>query len=430
MSRYVGVRDNHIVIVSDKPFAHSDLTTVVIDDETVASDDILCDYRVRDGQLLPKYGPHEPSTTRLALVGNWKMPCGISTYAENLWPEVVKHIPDVRVFAEDNPTPTTDPLMMGSIQLRPDQVEWCWKRGTALGKLVESIDRYDPDIVWIQHEWGLFPDAKHWLAFLSRMAGRRVIVTLHSVFPTHLDKTVCEAAIPEMVVHLDGAREALRAKGVTGRIEVIPHGCYPLSNRDRLWNLYRSERTVLQMGFGFRYKSYDRSLRAVALLKDRYPDVFFTGLFSESPFARLEHQRYYEELTALIDDLGIAEHVALIRGYQSEKVLDTYLRMNRVALFPYAAHPEHEVFGASGAARLAMSKGIPVVTSRVNHFSDLPTLKADSPEEIAEVIGSVFGSKVVSDQQVQTQCDYIEATSWPKMAGRYLDLFRTKRLAP
>ncbi|MFT2588457.1 hypothetical protein, partial [Escherichia coli] len=86
-------------------------------------------------------------------------------------------------------------------------------------------------------------------------------------------------------------------------------------------------------------------------------------------------------LMCLIDELGIQENVALIRGFQSEETLDSYLRTNQATLFPYISHPSHEVWGASGAARIAMAKGLPVVTSSVNHFSDLPTIKADSGEE-------------------------------------------------
>src|SRR5208337_4525456 len=120
------------------------------------------------------------------------------------------------------------------------------------------------------------------------------------------------------------------------------------------------------------------------------PDVFFTGLFSESPYAQVEHQMYYNELMLLIEKLGIQENVSIIRGYQSDATIDSFLRTNQVAIFPYVSHPAHEVFGASGAARTAMSKGLPVITSSVNHFIDLPTIKADTPEEIAKALEKLF----------------------------------------
>ena len=67
---------------------------------------------------------------------------------------------------------------------------------------------------------------------------------------------------------------------------------------------------------------------------DKYPDIFFTGLCSESVLNKNYHQSYYLQLMELIDELGIQENVALIRGYQSDQSWDSYFRTNKIALFP------------------------------------------------------------------------------------------------
>jgi len=421
--RYVGVRDNRVTVVSNTPFNTEGTITLKVEDDSIPSESLICDYKIRDGQLVSKYSFKDPTKLRLALVGNWKMQCGISTYSENLWPEVAKQIGHVKLFTEQNDNPTSDPYLLGQQHLETDQVSQCWKRGQPLGKLVEEIQAYDPDIVWIQHEYGIWPNARHWLSLLSRLSGFRVICTLHSVFPKHPDKAICEAAIPEIIVHLEGARKCLKdTKAILGQVHVIPHGCYP-SVKGRFWNRYGSEHTVFQFGFGFRYKGWEQSLHTIATLKKKYSDVFFTGLFSESPFAKLEHHRYHAELVALIDKLGIQDNVALIRGFQSDQTIDAYLRTNRITLFPYVASPEHEVFGASGAARMAMSKGVPVVTSTVNHFSDLPTVKADTPEELAAAIDLLFSEKEAK-KQIALQDAFIEETSWARVAARHIEVFK------
>jgi glycosyltransferase involved in cell wall biosynthesis len=81
------------------------------------------------------------------------------------------------------------------------------------------------------------------------------------------------------------------------------------------------------------------------------------------------------------------------------------------------------VFGASGAARMAMSKGLPVVTSSVNHFSDLPTIKADSSEEIAAALEKLFTDPVAREAQINRQIEYLEENTWEKIALRYVSLF-------
>jgi glycosyltransferase involved in cell wall biosynthesis len=229
--------------------------------------------------------------------------------------------------------------------------------------------------------------------------------------------------MPEIVTHLEGGRILLKEeKKVSGKVHVIPHGCYTFNN-ERLWNFYKSDKTFMQFGFGFRYKGWENSIRATAILKEKYPDVFFTGLFSESPYSKLEHQIYYNELMTLVNDLNITENVSILRGYQSDEVLDSFLRTNQATLFPYVSHPDHEVFGASGAARMAMARGLPVITSSVNHFSDLPSIKADTPEEIAAALETLFIIPGIKEKQVQTQISYLNENTWEKISLRYAEIF-------
>jgi glycosyltransferase involved in cell wall biosynthesis len=183
----------------------------------------------------------------------------------------------------------------------------------------------------------------------------------------------------------------------------------------------------MQFGFGFRYKGWEKSIRAASLLREKYPDVFFTGLFSESSFNSVDHQVYYDELSRLVQELNVQDNVGLIRGYQSDAALDSYLRTNQVVLFPYVSHPQHEVFGVSGAARYAMSKAAPVITTSVNHFSDVPTLKADTPEEIAEAIDRMFSNSLARKAQVDRQLDYLNDNTWEKVALRHVQLFSDNR---
>lgn len=427
MSRFVGIKHNFICVVSDKQFVHSDYKVLELPSEldSISTPELLTDYKFSNGEIKRKQGKKPANEIKLALVGNWKMECGIATYSDNLWSETTKHVKDFKLFIEKQDHYTESVYNIGDRVMTPNQVVECWKRGNSTQELVEQLKEYDPDVIWIQHEFGLFPNASHWLSLLSQLSDYRVIVTEHSVFH-HKDKTVCEAAIPEIVTHLQGGYNVLKnEKGLTGKVYVIPHGCFPPTH-DKLWNIYKSNKTFVQFGFGFRYKGWQNSIEAVAILKKKYPDVFFTALFSESPFSKVEHQIYYNELITLINELGIQENVAIIRGFQSDTTLDSYLRTNKATVFPYVSNAAHEVFGASGAARLSMSKGLPVITSSVNHFSDLPTIKADSAEEIAAALDLMFTDKLLLKQQIEKQDVYLVENSWENVALRYISLFENE----
>lgn len=424
MARFVGVKNNRICIVAGNKFRHNDLESLEVPPELdhVSSADLIINCRVQNNKVRYKSFKKPANQIKLALVGNWKMRCGIATYSEHLWPEVVKHVGEFKLFIEKNDLPTGDIHQIGTQILPDNQVLPCWKRGESLQELVQALKEYDPDIIWIQHEFGLWPNAAYWLAMLTQLSDYRVIVTMHSVFH-HRDKTIVEAAMPEIITHLEGGRKLLQEKkGVSSKVHVIPHGCYTYDN-ERLWNFYKSEKTFMQFGFGFRYKGWENAIRATAILTQKYPDAFFTGIFSESPYAKLDHQVYYNELMSLVDDLKIQEHVAILRGFQSDATLDSFLRTNQATLFPYVSHPDHEVFGASGAARMAMSKGLPVITSSVNHFSDLPSIKADSPEEIASELEKLFTVPGAKEKQVERQVNYLNENTWDKIAVKHINIF-------
>ena len=424
MAKYVGVKHNRICVVSDNPFNNCGLDIIEVPAELshVSSSDLITNCVVRNRQIKCKHIKIPANQLRVAFVGNWKMRCGIATYSESLWPEVAKLVGDYKLFIEKNDITTGDIHRLGGRTIPDNKVVVCWKRGGSLQELVKELKDYCPDVIWIRHEFGLWPNASYWLAMMSRLSDYKVITTMHSVFH-HRDKTIVEAAMPEIVVHLDGAKDLLKnEKGVSGKVHVIPHGCDVFDN-ERLWNFYKSDKTFMQFGFGFRYKGWQNSIKATAILKEKYPDVFFTGLFSESPYAKVEHQMYYNELMRMVEDLGLTENVAIIRGYQSDAAIDSFLRTNQVALFPYVSSPEHEVFGASGAARMAMSKGLPVITSGGNHFSDLPTIKADGPEEIAKALEKLFTEPEAKEKQVKAQISYLRENTWENVAKRYVSIF-------
>ena len=428
MTRYVGARNNTIYTVSDCLFSSEKYTVVMVPPklETVPSNDLLQHYVVRNGKVVAKNEKIVAKELRVAFVGNWKMKCGISTYSEHLWPEIAKHIGSFKLFIERNPVPTGSIYEFGDTTLLDDDVVACWERGSSLQELVDEIKKFDPDIVHIQHEFGCFPVASHYLSMMSQLSSYRVITTVHSTFH-HKDKTICEAAMKEIIVHLQGAKDLLKhEKGLAADIYVIPHGCTPCSDKTRLWDFYHSRATFVQSGFGFRYKHFEDSIKAASLLKSKYKDVFFTALFSESQQNMQVHQVYYDELVSLVEQLGIRENVAIIRGFQSDQSMDSFLRTNKAAVFPYGLEPGHEMFGASGAARQAMTSNIPVITSCIPHFSDVASIKADSPDAIARELDRLFSDGVAVKSQLARQEQFLLDNSWEKVARMHVDVFERK----
>lgn len=382
-------------IVGTGPIA-GNFETVEIDTD-LEPRELLQDWKIREGQLVPK-----KANARVALVSVWDVPCGISTYSGYLWEHLKTYVSEWAIFAEREEGYTDSP-----------GVYRCWRRGEPLTELIGKLKEYDPDIIYVQHEYGYFPKASHWISFMGAMQGRNVVVTLHSVY-RHPDKTVVEAAIPKIIVHTNAAKTILEdEKRVPGELTVIPHGCPPLAP-GRHWNLYGSAHTILQFGFGFPYKGWDNALRVVAEVKRTHPDVFYTGLLSERNAGQCSP--FLGDLNRQARELGISENIGLIQGFQSDESLDAYLRTNKVALFPYRDNGAHTVYGCSGAARVAMSKGIPVIASGVPLFDDLEGVlpRPTSIEGWTQAVLEAFDNPDVSRQDA-----FLEQNSWVNVAERY-----------
>lgn len=416
--KWVGIKNNKICFISSEKIVSDEYNIVQLPTD---EDDILLNYNLINNQLI-KRESKKINNLKIAFIGNWKMNCGISTYSEKLLPFILNKTKDYKLFIEHNENPTSQFNLLGDKLIDENKITQCWKRGEDLSNLIKQLEEYNPDIIFIQHEFGLWPNARYWLSMMTQLSKYRVIVTMHSTF-YHKDKAICEACIPEIVVHLDGAKETLKnKKQIAGKVHVIPHGC-DYFDQEKLWNIYRSDRTFLQFGFGFKYKGWENSLKIVSILKQKYDDIFFTGLFSESNFSLADHKIYYDELMALANDLGIKNNISLIRGFQSDEILNSFIKTNKAAIFPYVASAGHEVWGASGAARMVMSKNIPVITSNVNHFSDLPTLKGSSVEEMAEKLDLVLNNKKIRQEQLKKQKEYVLNNSWENVANRYIEIF-------
>ena len=416
--RFAVIEGERIVSLSDRPIVGSSLQ-VPAALESISSDALITGYKVMGGAFVESGKLPETSALRCAFITNLKQSCGVAEYGEKLFRQLIPLIKDFHFFIEEVPNPTSSLESLDGIDLK-GKLTICWKRGESLSPLAEKIIAYNPDIVIINYEPGIFPNSRWLLSLASQLDRYPTFAIVHSVFPAHRDKLVPLSAFKNIIVHLDEAKTFLDG-ALNANVKVLSHGCNDL-DATRLWNVYRSKHTIVQTGYGIAYKGMEDSIRATGLLKAKYPDVFFTCLFSETSPDNPEHKTYHEKLMKIVDELSLQDNVAILRGYRTDIVLDSFYRTNRVALFPYKSSEEHKVFGASGSARLAMSKGVVVVSSSIPHFSDIPTIKAENVEGLAKAIDELWSDEKMEKEQLMRQAEYLKANSWKKCAERLVEI--------
>lgn len=356
---------------------------------------------------------------KIAFICNWNDCCGISTYSGYLVDSLITKVKELKVFSE---------IGEGQKDDEP-YVLRCWKRGTSLKPLIDKLIEWAPDFIIIQHEFGIFPKATFFLQLLQGIEDIPYVVVMHSVYE-HLDKAVCTSAVKNIVVHSDEGKKVLKRLGNANNIFVVPHGCveYKEEEKTELWNIFQTPYAIVQFGFGFFYKGVDRVLDAVHYLKKsdaKFKDIFYCYLCSDNYHTSVIHAQYYDFLIKKIDELGLHDNAVIIRKFQTDQMIRNYLRTAKVAVFPYVSDPKNMVYGASGAIRIAMACGTPVVASSCHQFDDLEGVVPRPRDyiELAKEIDEIFSNEKHKKELIKKSDEYVLNNNWDITADRYINLY-------
>lgn len=367
-------------------------------------------------------GGNQASRPRVAVICNWDDACGIATYTKYLVDSLGPHVDNIKIFSESTPGEKLD----GGYD-----VSYCWKRGEPMRAAVRQVLDWQPSVVIVQHEYGIFPKASYLLQMLQDLEDTPYVVTMHSVYE-HLDKTVSSGSMKNIIVHTHSGKECLKRLGNKNNVWVIPHGCvvYDADETSELWNTWQTPYPIVQFGFGFSYKGVDIALEAIALLKKRQPskyrDIFYTYFCSENKHVRHVINDYYQKMMQRVRALHLEDNVAIIRGFQSDQTLNNCLRSSRLAIFPYVTDPRNVVYGASGAIRLAMANGGPVIASASRMFDDMEGVlpRPKNAEQLAEAIDHVFSNEQYRQGIISRASGYVRENSWGVTASRYMGVLQ------
>jgi len=355
---------------------------------------------------------------RIAFICNWKDKCGISTYSEYLVQALRPKVKEIAIFSEQ---------IENNINAE-DNVIPCWKRGEDNKQLITAIKNYSPDFIIVQHEYGIFPNAFKFMQLMQSIEDIPYAVVMHSVYK-HLDKAVYSESAKNIIVHSQEGKKILKQMGNTNNIFVVPHGCTQFKETEELWNICVNPYTIVQFGFGFSYKGVDRALAAIAQLKasnKKYEKIQYIYLCSTNTHSIGSNSEYCKKLMSLAKELNIEDNIVIIQKYQTEDMINLYLRLGKICIFPYIIDPSNEVFGASGAIRIALANKRPVLASESHLFDDLEGVvpRPKNHIELAYEIDKIFSSSEYKENLINKGFSFVENNSWDKTADEYLKVYK------
>jgi glycosyltransferase involved in cell wall biosynthesis len=311
----------------------------------------------------------------IALLGNFPpRRCGLATYTYDSWAALRTHAsaPRVDVYAMDD----------GQIETYGRDITRLIAQDDigAYTTAAEAISASGAQMLWIQHEYGIFGGeaGSHLLALIHRV-DVPIAVTLHTILETPSDaqRRVLDALLERattIIVMADAGRDILARihKIDPARVDVIPHGI-----PDRLLvdpavaraKLGLDERpTILTFGLLSPDKGVADMIEAMPPIVAACPNVRYVVLGATHPHViRQDGEDYRGSLMARVAELGLAEHVAFVDRYVELDELTDWLSACDVYVTPYRNPAQI----TSGTLSYAVGLGKAVVSTPYVHAREI-----------------------------------------------------------
>ncbi|SFM83894.1 glycosyltransferase [Thermodesulforhabdus norvegica] len=295
--------------------------------------------------------------------------------------------------------------------------------------------RFTPDVVHIQHEFGLFGPyfgiSVVSLILLLRIFDVPVVTTLHTVYsdipPTH--RILYESIIAQsskVIVHEEFQKNSLlnAIPYIDGnKIAIIPHGArivHPVEDAKEKLGLPADKKIVLVIGYFRPSKNFELAVDILPEVLKKYPDAL---LVIAGKIRGYEHKEYRNMLFNRIAASPVKEHIYLIRGQLSQQAFDTILSAADVVVLPY------RITSQSGILAHCLAFGKPVVTSSTEAMKQTIArsgsgLTCETRKDYVEAIVKVLSDDEFSKKLSENARQYVKNhISWPIVARRHIDIY-------
>jgi glycosyltransferase involved in cell wall biosynthesis len=359
--------------------------------------------------------------------------CGIATYSHDLRQGLLDKfgancIIDCCALEESNANFTY-----------PAEVRYYLKidQATAYQSLASELNQKNEyDAILIAHEFGLFGGdfGRDLLLFLADNK-IPVLLNFHTVLPepcaarhqvvqqliSHASAVICmtNASAELLISAYDCPKE---------KCEVIAHGTALVAqkNKQQLQIKLGLEGKPILTTFGLlsRGKSIETALRAIVLLKKKFPNCCYVVLGKTHPeVAKTEGESYRLYLKELTEQLDLNNNVRFIDAFADKDLLEDYLQATDIYLFT-SSDPNQAV---SGTFAYAMACGCPIVSTPIPQAKDALgnaglIVEFNDSVQMAIAIEQVFENEKVHKQMQQAAFQQSKPSAWPNVALQYMRL--------
>lgn len=311
----------------------------------------------------------------------------------------------------------------------------------------KTIQRARPDIVCVQHEFGLWGEWDEDLvddysvpfvrALAEELPATPLICTLHTIRPSPPDRErevlarLVEHTKATVVMARTGAMILMDDYGVArDKIVSIPHGVPVVEQRPRRYFKRRlgvEGRTIIcTLGMLDRRKGIEYAIAAMPSVVKQHPDALYLIVGETHPEVRKRTgEGYRNELRRLVRDLGMTSHVRFVNTYLSDRELIDYLQASDIYLTPYLDRMQI----TSGTLAFAVGTGRAIVSTPYPHATEALAegrgLLAEfrSADSISRCLLRFLDDPEYRRDAERRTGEYGQDTAWPLVGQRYAELF-------
>ncbi len=300
-------------------------------------------------------------------------------------------------------------------------------------KAFMAMIKFIPDLVHIQHEFGLFGEQRGMnvipLSYKFKLSQIPIVITLHSVSDKYVyEEKIIEKALVEIadtiIVHEEYQRELIEGRlGPQNKINVVPHGVRnikPVSKAKEKLGL-GDKKIVLLIGYFGRYKNFERVVRVFPKVAEKVDDVL---LLIASGARRQEDIAYQDEFLEFVANSKVKDKINVLLGPFSQQKFDLILSAADVTVLPYLRGAQSGIL----AHCLAFARPI-IVSSDVRAMVDIVqetrsgfVIRTDS--ELIRSIVKILTDNNLAEQYSNHAKEYVDKyLSWEIVASKHMDIY-------
>lgn len=308
----------------------------------------------------------------------------------------------------------------------------------------QEIDASGADVVWLQHEFGLFggPAGDMVLELTDRIAAP-LVITLHTVLanPSSDQKRVMLRLIAhasKLVIMSERSRDLLGSVygADSEQIVLIPHGVpdrpFGRSTQFKSKLGFEGRDVLLTFGLLSPGKGIEAVIAAMPAIIEKHPNLLYCIAGVTHPnLVAAEGENYREKLKTLASMLSVDQHIHWLDTFLESETLLDLIEASDIYVTPYTGSEQ----STSGTLSYALALGKAVVSTPYVHAVELLSddhgiiVPFNDSEAIAtEVIGLLNDKDRLSSLQKRAYNRNREMI-WPAFAARSLDVINNVRVS-